>query len=144
MMVAQDVLYRAYQRKGRPAGYRATDVHMVAADPVAYAVGTQDTINDERVAANVMIGNLGEEYLLLGEAGAQREIVQIVGSNSVNAQPWMTATSNQVLLGEEVFAAGAYLTRSPAQIASLYVQDALRVFVVVAVVLGILIKTLLG
>jgi hypothetical protein len=92
--------------------------------------------------ANVMVGHFGKEYLLLGEAGAQREIVQIAGSNSLAAQPFMLATSDRFLLGEEVFAVGAYLTRRPEHIASLYVQDAMRVLVVIAIVIGVLIKTL--
>jgi hypothetical protein len=142
MLVAQDILYRAYQRKGFAGSYAATAVHMIAPDATAYAVGAQDTVNQDEVMANIMVGHFGAEYLLLGEAGAQREIVQIVGSNSLAAQPFMLATSDRVLLGEEVFAVGAYLTRRPEYIASLYVQDAMRVLVVIAIVIGVLAKTL--
>jgi hypothetical protein len=117
---------------------------MIAPDPTAYAIGAQDTINEESIAANVMVGSFGEEYLLMGETGAQREIVQMVGSDSVNAQPWMLATSDHVLLGEELFAAGAYLTHRPAHVASVHVQDTLRILIVVAVAIGVLIKTTLG
>jgi len=144
MLAAQDVMYRAYQQRGLAGSFRSTNVHMIAPDPTAYAIGAQDTINEERIAANVMIGNFGEEYLLVGEAGAQREIVQIVGSNSINAQPWMLVTSDHVLLGEELFAAGAYLTRRPEHIASLYLQDTLRVLIVIAIAIGVLLKTVLG
>jgi len=142
MLVAQDTLYRAYQRTGLTTGYRSTDVQMIAPDPTAYAVGAQETINRETVGANVMIGHFGEEYLLLGEPGAQREIVQMVGADSVPVQPLMWATSDRVLLGEELFAAGAYLTHRPEHIASLYLQDTLRVLIVIAIAIGVLLRTL--
>jgi len=141
MLMAQDTLYRAYQRTGLAASYRSTDVRLIAPDPAAYAVGAQEEINQDKVAANVMAGHFGDEYLLLGEAGAQREIIQIVGSNTVEVQPLMMATSDRVLVGEELFAAGAYLTRRPEHMASLHVQDALRVLLVIAIVVAVAIKT---
>ena len=64
-----------------------------------------------------------------------------IGSDALAAQPFMLATSDRVLLGEELYAAGAYLNREPAQVASLYVQDVLRGLAIVAIVIGILFKT---
>lgn len=144
MLVAQDELYRAFRQKQMVRHYRSTDVRMIAPDPAAYAVGAQETMDHERVSANVMIGNFGDEYLLIGEPGAQHGIVQVVGSNAVNVQPLMVATSDHVLLGEEMFAAGAYLTRRPKYVASLRLQDTLRVLIVLAIVLGVLVKTVFG
>jgi len=141
LLAAQDVLYRAYARRGKASEYRSTDVQLIAPDATAYAVGAQDTVNRKQVAANVMVGHFGDEYLLIGEAGAQRDILQVAGSDSVNAQPWILVTANQVLLGEEIFAAGAYLDKQPAHIGSLYVQDVLRVLIVVSIVIGVLAKT---
>lgn len=141
MLVAQDILYRAYQRSGLAASYRSTDVRLIAPDPAAYAVGAQEEIDQQQVAANVMVGHFGDEYLLLGEAAAQREITQMVGSNTVEVQPLMMATSDRALMGEEMFAAGAYLTRRPEHVASLHVQDVLRVLLVAAIVAAVAIKT---
>ena len=142
LLAAQDVVYRAHQRQGEATNYAETDVQLIAPDPTAYAIGAQDRVNDEETGANVMVGHLDEEYLLLGEPGAQRQIVQVAGSDALAAQPLMLATSDRVLLGEELYAAGAYLDRRPGQVASLYVQDVLRGLAVVAIVIGILVKTL--
>lgn len=144
MIVAQDILQRAYQRKGMAAYYSPTDVHMVAPDPTAYAIGAQDRINDEGVAANVMVGHFGEEYLLMGEASAQRDIAQMVGTDDLNAHPFVMSTTDRALMGEEVFAAGAYLTERPEHIASLKVQDLLRGLIVLAIVVVVAIRTVLG
>jgi len=144
LFVAQDVVCDAYERQGRAAAYRATDVQLIAPDPAAYAIGALEVIRDERVAANVMVGSFGDEYLLMAEPGAQRDITQIAGSDALNAHPFMVATADHVLLGEELFAAGAYLTDRPEHVASLWVQDILRMLIVAAIVIGVLIVTLTG
>ncbi|MBN1933211.1 MAG: hypothetical protein JW934_01030 [Anaerolineae bacterium] len=142
MLLAQDIVYDAYKSRGLQDHYQATDVQMIAPDAAAYAVGVQDAVNRETVAANVMIGHFDQEYLLMGEAGAQRGLIQLAGSDTVDAQPFMLATSRNVLIGEEAFAAGAYLTQEPKYVASLRVQDVLRVLIVLAIVLGVLWETL--
>jgi hypothetical protein len=142
MLAAQDTVYRACRRRDRVGSYVETDVQMIAPDPSAYAVGALDVINDQGTGANVMVGHLGDEYLLMGEPGAQRGITQVVGSDVLGTQPFMAATSDRVLLGEEMFAAGAYLSGRPAHIASLYLQDTIRVLVAIAILVGILVKTL--
>lgn len=144
LIVAQDVLYHAHHQGGDRRNYHPTDVQLIAPYPTAYAAGVQDRIDDERVAANVMVGHLDETYLLMGETGAQRGVIQVVGSDYVNAHPFMVATSNHVLLGEEIFAAGAYLTGRPEHVASLRVQDVLRVVMVLAILAGVLWKTVFG
>ena len=144
MIAAQDVLYRTHERGGLTQSYRSTAVQMIASDPAAYAVGAQDMLNNQDVMGNVMVGNFGQEYLLLGEPGAQRGIVQVVGSDAIAAQPFMAATSDDALLGEEVFAASAYLSDRPVHAASLRLQDLLRVLVAILIVIGVLFATLFG
>jgi hypothetical protein len=141
LLAAQDAVYRAHKRHGSTAQYDETDVQLIAPDPTSYAAGAQDRIDDQTTGANVMVGHLDQEYLLMGEPGAQRKIVQVVGSDALSAQPYMVSTSDHVLLGEEMYAAGAYLTRKPSQVASLYVQDVMRAIVIVAIAIGILVKT---
>jgi hypothetical protein len=141
MLAAQDILYRAHRRAGLESSYRSTAVQLIAPNPAAYAAGAQAVIDQESVAANVMIGPMGAEFLLIAEPGARREMIQMVGTDSVNLQPLMLATSDRMLVAEEMFAAGAYLSRRPEQIASLQVEDTLRLLVVAGIVIGVLIKT---
>jgi hypothetical protein len=144
LFVAQDVIYDAHERQGRAAAYRPTDVQLIAPDPAAYAVGALEVIRDEKVSANVMAGPFGDEFLLMAEPAAQRDMTQITGSDALNAHPFMVATADQLLVGEELYAAGAYLTERPEHAASLWVQDILRILIVVAIVIGVLIATLTG
>jgi hypothetical protein len=48
------------------------------------------------------------------------------------------------LIGEELFAAGAYLNGTPSQIASLQVQDILRIFAVVVIILVAIFRLITG
>lgn len=145
MMAAQDTLFRAYRQNGRATKYRGTDVALIAPDPTAYAVGAQDMATDDEVSVNVMVGSFGQEYLLLGEPGAYRgDLVQVAGSNRLSAQPFVAATADHALIGEEVFAASAYLDDRPEHVASLQVQDVLRIGIVIAIVVGVAIKSVIG
>jgi hypothetical protein len=142
MLAAQDTLYRAHRAQGRPANYDDARVQLIAPEPVAYAVGAVDRIDDEEIVANVMVGHQGDEYLLMGETGAQRELLQVAGSDALNTQAWTTATADYALIGEEMFSGGAYLTRRPVLIAALQVQDVLRVAAILAILVGVIVKSL--
>jgi hypothetical protein len=50
------------------------------------------------------------------------------------------ATSQDPLIGEELFAAGAYVGAGPSHEASLHVQDILRWLIILAIILGSVLK----
>jgi len=85
-----------------------------------------------------MIGNFGDEYLLMGEVGATKGISQIGGATNPQTLPFVFASADQVLIGEEIFAGGAYLASLPAHIGSLVAQDVMRLLGVVVIVLLVL------
>jgi hypothetical protein len=121
--VAQDILRRAYLRSGNPDGYRPDQVRFVAPLPLAYAAGVAGILEREPLIANIMVGSFADEYLLMGEAGARRGLHQIAGAADPRALPFVYATADEAIIGEEMFAGSAYLTRGPIQVASLLVED---------------------
>jgi hypothetical protein len=137
--IAQDILWRAYVRNGNPEGYDPTQVQLVAPDPMAYAAGVTGILERESLTANVMVGSFGDEYLLMGEAGARQGVYQIVGVADPRTLPFVRASADETLVGEEMFAGGAYTGRLPIQIASLLTEDWARW----AVIAGILVVTIL-
>jgi hypothetical protein len=138
--VAQDVLRHAYARQGNIENYDPKQVRLISPDPTAYAAGVMDVLGHEPLAANIMIGNFGDEYLLIGEVGAKKGISQIGGATNPQTLPFVFASADQVLIGEEIFAGGAYLAFLPAHIGSLVAQDVMRLLGVVAIVLLVLAK----
>ena len=139
---AQEVLRRAYAQHESDI-FSPTQVRLLAPDPAAYAAGVMDILEGEAPLANVTIGAFGDEYLLIGETGVKRGIEQVAGTDDPAALAFMHATAQETLIGEEIFAAGAYLCRQPESIAGLMVQDWWRYLVVAFIVAGVLWQTLL-
>ena len=131
--IAQDILQRAYARHGYSAGYDPTQVRFVAPDPTAYAVGAMGLLEREPLAGNVMVGKFGDEYLFIGETGVRRHLHQLVGVADPQTLPLVYASADETLVGEEMFATGAYTSRLPVQIASLLTEDWIRWILIVAI-----------
>lgn len=148
--VAQDILRRAYTRHGYPEEYDPARARFLAPNPqlnangeaFAYGAGAMRLIARHGLIANVLIGKFGDEFLLLSETGAQRGITQIGGTSSERVLPFVRATMDYPLIGEEIYAGGAYLSGKPAHLASLLAQDLLRWLLVVGVIGGVALKTL--
>lgn len=143
---ALDQLRRAYERQGYPEEHRIEHARFIAppvnGSAVPYATGVMDILNHEPVTANVMLGAFGDEYLLMAEPGAQRGAVQIGGTNNYSVLPFTYLTMSEPILGEEIYAAGAYLLERVGHYTSLVAQDVFRIVLVVLVILVVLARTL--
>lgn len=149
--VAQDLLRRAYRRQGYAEDYDPTRARFIAPDPALYtssradgfpyAVGAMQIIDQHPLVANVLVGRFGDEFLLLGEAGARRNLMQIGGTSAERVLPFVQATMTHPLIGEEIYAGGAYLSDKPAHLSSLFAQDVLRWTFVAGAIVGIVLKT---
>ena len=142
MLAAQDRMRLAYARRGFAKGYDASKVRLIAPDRTAYAAGVIDLLDNEPLSGNVMLGAFGDEYLLLGEASAQRGLTQVAGAADPQVAAFVLATADKPLLGEEIFTAGAYLGRQPVHIGSLLAQDWVRLLVIIIIVAGVVVKSL--
>jgi len=140
--LAQDAIRRPYGLDQEEASRAAGHVRWIAPEAAAYAGGVMSILGMEAVDANVMIGEFGDEYLLMAEAAHRRQIAQIGGATDPNVIPFVFATADQTLMGEEMYAAGAYLKHKPWHIGSLLAQDFMRWFIALAIVALVIINTL--
>jgi hypothetical protein len=141
--LAQDIVRRAYIRHGNPEGYDPTQVRFIAPEPVAYAAGVMGLLEREQLTGSVMVGTFGTEYLLMGETGARRGVHQVVGTASPETLPLVYASADETLIGEEMFAGGAYLAGLPLQVASLLAEDWARWLVILLIVVAAVARILL-
>ncbi|OQY84591.1 MAG: hypothetical protein B6D41_15430 [Chloroflexi bacterium UTCFX4] len=143
---ASDQLRRAYDRQGYPDEFQLTYTRFVAppvnGSAVPYAAGVMDILQHEPIAANVMVGAFGDEFLLMAEPGAQRQLRQIGGTSDPNILPLAQLTATEPLLGEEIFAAGAYLLNRAGHYTSLIAQDIFRIALALLILLVVLLRTL--
>jgi hypothetical protein len=77
----------------------------------------------EQPAANFFMGAYYAESLLLAEPGAATGAIQIAGTDSDHQLPFFITACDYTLIGEELYAASAYLSREPALVGTLRGQD---------------------
>lgn len=131
--VQESTVRHAYDEVSGGTGYQAENVRFVAPTPTAYAAGVMRVLNSENVGFNVMAGAFGPEYLLMGEVGANRDARQLVASADPAVLPFVVATADYPVLGEELFALSSYLRPSPARIGSIMAQDLVRLVLVISI-----------
>ncbi len=139
-ILSQDTLQSGYRAAGAEDQYRFTTGRLTGLTPFAFAAGTIPVICDEKVSANVVIGDFGSEAALLAEAADSEDADLIAASDNLSAQSVLYASSKEPLIGEELFAAGAYLGAGASHEASLQVQDVLRWLVILAMFAGAVMK----
>ena len=139
-ILSQDTLQSGYRAAGAEDQYRFTTGRLTGLTPFSYGAGALSTIHDENVSANIVIGNLGTESALLAEAADRENTSLIAASDDLAAQAIFFASSQEPLIGEELFAAGAYVGAGPSHEASLHVQDILRWLIILAILVGSLLK----
>jgi hypothetical protein len=141
-ILSQDTLQSGYRAAGAEDQYRFTTGRLAGLTPFAFAAGTVPVMSDENISANVVIGDLGVESALLVEASDREGTDLIAASDNLSAQSVFYASSQEPLIGEELFAAGAYVGAGASHEASLQVQDILRWLVIAAILGGAVIKLL--
>lgn len=135
-ILSQDTLQAGYRAAGAEDQYRYSTGRLTGLTPFSYAAGTIPITQDEHISANVYLGDFGSESALLADAAERENSTLIAASDSISAQSVFYATSQDPLIGEELFAAGAYVGAGPVHEASLTVQDILRWLIILAIVIG--------
>jgi hypothetical protein len=141
-ILSQDTLQSGYRAAGAEEQYRFSTGRLTGLTPFAYAAGAIPIIHDENVSANIIVGDLGTESALLAEASDRENTNLIAASDNLSAQSVFYASSQDPLIGEELFAAGAYVGAGAAHEASLNVQDILRWLIILALIIGVGLKIL--
>jgi hypothetical protein len=138
-LLSDDLLRAAYRAA---TGLSASFINgrLSGLTPFSYAAGALPVIYDESVSANILLGHFGLESALLTDAAERKRAFTLAGSDSLPAQAVLYATAEEPLLGEDIYAAPAYLHPAAMHLASLRTQDVLRWLIIGTVVLGALLK----
>jgi hypothetical protein len=139
---AREVVRSAYMQEGRPDLYREEMVNYVTYDQFAYTAAVSARMIREKPAAIFLIGYFFAESLILAETGQSTGAIQIAGQADPTQLPFFVATCDYTLIGEELYAASAYLTREPILLGSMRAQDIAKGIVILLGILGILLTSL--
>jgi hypothetical protein len=138
MSVGQEVVKTAYFDAGRPDDYDEDIVHFVTQSQFAYVAAVNGIMLRERPATNIYMGKFFAESLILAETGALAKSIQISGTDEIAQIPFFIVACDYTLIGEELYAASAYLGREPVLLGSLKAQDYAKAAVLAFAVLGII------
>ncbi|MCL2498237.1 MAG: hypothetical protein FWF06_06480 [Symbiobacteriaceae bacterium] len=139
--VAENTVRQSYVEGGKPDGFRIEDVRFLTSDQFGFASGILGITVRESVAANLMFGYYYAESLIFAEAGFESGAIQIAGTNNNSQTPFFIPACDYCLLGEELFAASAYLSKDRIRTATLVAQDLGKLFIAVLMGLGVIFTT---
>ncbi len=121
--VAREVVKEAYTDAGRPDAFKQDNVYFLTQDQFGYTSAVCGTMVRDKPATNLFIGYFWAESLVLAETGATTGAIQIAGTDSIFQLPFFIVACDYTLIGEELYAASAYLSREPLLLGSLKGQD---------------------
>jgi hypothetical protein len=144
LAAARETLRASYTAAARPDAYNPEMVTYISDDQFGFAARVDGIIARERPAACFLQGAFYAESLLIAESGAQAGAVQVAGTAIAHQLPFLVAACDHVLIGEEFFAAEAYMSGEPEKIGSLRGQDVVKFAVMVVILLGAALASLAG
>ncbi len=134
---ARETVKQAYMEAGKPDQFKEDMVTYITYDQFAYAASVTAKMVREKPATNFLIGSFFAESLILAETGQAAGAIQIAGTADVTQLPFFVTTCDYTLLGEELYAASAYLSREPVLLGSIKAQDVAKAILMVIMALGI-------
>lgn len=138
--VAREIVKTSYLDEGRPDAYNEENIFFLSNEQFAYAAGVDGMMIREKPAAIFLQGSFAAESLLMAETGNSIGAIQIAGTDSEHQLPFFIAACDYTLIGEELYAATAYLSRDPMFLGSLKGQDWGKVVIFAAIVIGVILE----
>lgn len=141
MAIVEDTTRDAYRDAGRLSSFDQQNIRYLSDEQLAFASGYMGMMHREKVASAFLCGRFAGEALVLAEAGQQVGAMQIAACINPEQIPFFVCTCDYTLIGEELFAASAYLSRERVQLGSLAGQDRAKLLFLLFIIVGILIAT---
>lgn len=142
MTTARETIKEAYLSAGRPDAYSDDMVHYITDEQFGYVAAVDGIMVREKPATCFYLGAFFAESLIMAETGNSIGAIQIAGTAMPAQLPFFVAACDYTLIGEELFAASAYLSGEPKQLGSLKGQDVGKFIAMVFIILGTAFATL--
>ena len=138
MVTCRETVQASYLQAGRPDSYNADDIYYLTDEQFGYVAGAAGAMVREEPAACFYMGAFYAESLILAETGNSIGAIQVAGTAMPSQLPFFIAACDYTLIGEEFFAASAYLSGDPQQLGSLKGQDFGKLIGTLLIILGCL------
>ncbi len=141
LAAGQEVVEQAYVEAGNPDGYDRDCVRYVAGEQFAFTANVNGYMMRERPATNIYMGAFYAESLLLAETGNAAGSIQIAGTSKPEQLPFFIAACDYTVMGEELYAASAYLSHEPVMLGGLKGQDFVKMLIIISLIVGVILVT---
>lgn len=142
MTTAREAVQSAFVQAGRPDAYHEDHIYYVTDEQFGYVAYLSGMMVREKPAACFYMGSFFAESLILAETGNAIGAIQVAGTAQPAQLPFFVAACDYTLIGEEFFAASAYLSGDPDQLGSLKGQDVGKLLVAALLIVGCVLSTL--
>uniref|UniRef100_A0A7V3V0G0 Fibronectin type III domain-containing protein n=1 Tax=candidate division WOR-3 bacterium TaxID=2052148 RepID=A0A7V3V0G0_UNCW3 len=133
--VAREVVKESYTTAGRPDAFNQDIVFFVTDMQFAFAAAVDGIMTREKPATNFLIGMFWAESLIIAETGAATGAVQIAGTDAIAQLPFFITACDYTLIGEELYAASAYISREPLLLGGIKAQDYSKALITITIIL---------
>lgn len=141
MVACRETVKQAYLNAGKPDNYSDDMIYYLTQDQFGYTAAVSGLFVREKPAAIFLMGHFFAESLVLAETGNSVGAIQIAGTAQPTQLPFFVAACDYTLIGEELFAASAYLSKNPKLLGSLKGQDLGKFLMMVAIAVGSILVT---
>ncbi len=131
------IIRDAYAAENRADAFNPDNVRYLTDSQFGYATGVTGILRREKVATNILIGAFWAESLIFSQTGYEVGAIQIAGTANTHQIPFFVATCDYCLIGDEMYAASAYISREPVLVASLVVADYFKIAGIAVLVIGL-------
>ena len=141
--VAREIVKEAYSDAGRPDAFNPDSVYFVTANQFAYVAAVNGVMLREKPATNFFLGMFWAESLLLAETGNISGAIQIAGTDATAQLPFFITACDYTIIGEELYAASAYISKEPNLLGTIKAQDWSKA-IIVGVIIVLTVLALVG
>jgi hypothetical protein len=139
--IAEEMVKSGYLHAGKPDQYDPNSVRFVSPEQFAYVAAITGIMMRDKPAAHIFMGAFYAESLLLAETGFANGAIQVAGTAQVAQLPFFVVACDYTLIGEELFAASAYLSGEPRLVGGLKGADMLKLCIIAAILVGCVLET---
>ena len=143
MTTCRQTVEAAFLAAGRHDAYNEDDIYYLTDEQFGYVAGVTGMMVRDKPAACFYFGAFYAESLVLAEMGNSIGAIQVAGTAMPSQLPFFVAACDYTLIGEEFFAASAYLSGEPHQLGSLKGQDVGKAIGTLLLLAGCVLATIL-
>ena len=142
LQVAEEMIASGFLDAGYPEDHKKDNCFFLVNDQFAFAAGLSGLISRKKPATAFHFGHYAAESLLISEAGFAAGAIQVAGTTEATQLPFFITSCDYTLIGEELYAAAAYLSRDSQVLSNLKLSDYGKVIFGFLFILGTILLTI--